>query len=67
MMERNTQRTLPLAKLVTLRDLFNENRSFFIPDYQRPYDWGTNHREDLLRDIDKLALAVLANRVGVRA
>lgn len=65
MMERNTQRTLPLAKLVTLRDLFNENRSFFIPDYQRPYDWGTNHREDLLRDIDKLALLTERNADAV--
>ncbi|WP_172330350.1 DUF262 domain-containing protein, partial [Mangrovicoccus sp. HB161399] len=45
---------IPDAKLATFPELFGKSRRLFIPDYQRPYDWGEGQRADLLGDIDKL-------------
>jgi hypothetical protein len=31
-----------------LQDVLSESRSYFIPDYQRPYSWEEKHVQQLL-------------------
>lgn len=46
----------PYAKVLTFAELFDENRLFKIPNYQRAYAWEFSEVNDLLRDIDRLAI-----------
>lgn len=42
-----------MKNLVTLQQLF-ENSVFKIPNYQRGYSWESQHREDLLEDLESI-------------
>ncbi|MEW1935857.1 DUF262 domain-containing protein [Dietzia maris] len=43
------------ADQTTFRKLFNGERQFVIPLYQRPYSWTKRHRQVLSDDIDEVA------------
>ena len=55
------QRAWPSATLMTFPQLFADSRSFYIPAYQRPYDWGKSQRDDLLQDIERLERLALSS------
>ena len=55
------QRAWPSATLMTFPQLFADSRSFYIPAYQRPYDWGKSQRGDLLQDIERLERLALSS------
>lgn len=42
------------ADQTTFRKLFNGERQFVIPLYQRPYSWGKQHRQALINDIEEV-------------
>ncbi|MCY1659232.1 DUF262 domain-containing protein [Dietzia sp. SL131] len=42
------------ADQTTFRKLFNGERQFVVPLYQRPYSWAKRHRQVLLNDIDEV-------------
>lgn len=42
--------------VITFPQLFNKERRIIIPDYQRPYVWGKNKAEELLRDLKQFFL-----------
>jgi hypothetical protein len=47
--------TAPRADCLTFAELFDDDRMFKIPDYQRAYAWEASEVKDLLSDIDQLA------------
>lgn len=51
----------PSASLMTFPQLFATDRLFYVPAYQRPYDWGKSQRDDLLQDMDRLERLTLSN------
>lgn len=50
-----TSDTAPRADCLTFAELFDDDRMFRIPDYQRAYAWEASEVKDLLSDIDQLA------------
>lgn len=47
-----TQATQPLKAVeINLGKLFTDDYDFVIPDYQRPYAWGTEETLQLLADL----------------
>jgi len=40
--------------LIKFKDLFQGDRQYIVPEYQRGYSWETPHREDLLGDIERV-------------
>jgi hypothetical protein len=54
MKARQSSENWPSANLVNFPELFGDNRFLYIPEYQRPYDWGKDHRAALLKDISRL-------------
>lgn len=58
----HAEEDVPGATYTTFKKLFNGDRSFEVPDYQRAYDWGEEERKDLLDDMDRLDRLVEAGQ-----
>src|SRR5689334_9991956 len=46
--------------VVSFSQLFNKQRRIIIPDYQRPYVWGKDKAEELLKDFKQFFLDELS-------
>ncbi|HJL78298.1 MAG TPA: DUF262 domain-containing protein [Candidatus Marinimicrobia bacterium] len=44
-----------MTNLISLQKIF-QNQIFTVPDYQRGYSWETEHRQDLLDDLESIDL-----------
>ena len=44
-----------MTNLISLQKIF-QNQVFTVPDYQRGYSWETEHRQDLLDDLESIDL-----------
>ena len=51
---------VPNASYLTFGELFADEQRFFVPEYQRSYDWGEKQREDLFDDLERLDQLIVA-------
>ena len=59
-MEKRKRDEVPNASYLTFGELFAEEQRFFVPEYQRSYDWGEKQREDLFDDLERLDQLIVA-------
>ena len=53
---------VPRAEYTTFKGLFDYDRCFKIPNFQRAYDWGKEQRQDLLYDLHRLDQLIMKDK-----